>query len=361
MTTKYQRLADILRESMKKNASLGITKLPTEQALSDQYKVSRQTVRQALSLLQKEGLIQKKRGSGSYPTGLAAGSDKNHIALITSYSDDYIYPALIHDIQSLLMESGYQVNLYSTNDHVSKEREILKDLLRNPVRGLIIEGCKSALPNPNLDLYEKLKLNGVSVVFIHSIYRDLSGFPCIKDDDYSGGYTLVNHLIKQNHSQIGGIFKYDDTKGLDCYHGYLSAMCDAGLSIEEEHIAWFSSEDLNLLRKKQDTSFLLEFIHKQLKSCSAVICHNDEIAYWLIKELKYAGQKVPEDLSVACMNYSYLNDLSPVRITALSHEPHELAKTTVNTLLNMLHGLSGESVNLSLQLLTRNSISALNR
>lgn len=361
MTTKYERLANTLRELIETNMSLGITRLPTEKMLCEQYKVSRQTVRQALSLLQKEGLIQKKRGSGSYPTGLISDSKKNHIALITAYNDEYIYPSLIHDIQAAFTKTGYQISLYTTENKISREREILSSLLNLSIRGLIVEGVLSALPNPNLDLYEHLKQNGVSIVFINSVYAELSGFTCVKDSNYSAAHTLVNYVLQHNHTQIGGIFQYDDMPGLERYQGYTSALRDAGIPINENHIAWFSSADLELLRKKQDTGFLLEFIRKQLKSCSAVICYNDEIAYWLIKELNYIGLRVPEDLSVTCIHYSYLNDLSPVRITALSHAPHILAMTVTDSLTKLMQGLPAESTDLPYELLIRNSVLRLNR
>ena len=38
-------------------------------------------------------------------------------------------------------------------------------LLKEPVKGIIAEGCKSALPNPNLDLYRRLMRRGTAVVF----------------------------------------------------------------------------------------------------------------------------------------------------------------------------------------------------
>ena len=52
MAIKYKWLASILREQIHKNLKNGTAKLPTENELARRYHVSRQTVRQALSLLQ---------------------------------------------------------------------------------------------------------------------------------------------------------------------------------------------------------------------------------------------------------------------------------------------------------------------
>ena len=51
MAMKYHLLADRLREELARNSGQSGYKLPTEQELSRQYRLSRQTVRHALSLL----------------------------------------------------------------------------------------------------------------------------------------------------------------------------------------------------------------------------------------------------------------------------------------------------------------------
>ena len=62
MAIKYKWLAGRLREQLPDYTANGIHRLPTEAAISQRYKVSRQTVRQALSVLEQEGLIEKTAG-----------------------------------------------------------------------------------------------------------------------------------------------------------------------------------------------------------------------------------------------------------------------------------------------------------
>lgn len=76
MAIKYKWLSGLLREWIVQAARKGINKLPSEQELCQRYQVSRQTVRLALSVLENEGLIEKRKGSGSYITGLSADSAK---------------------------------------------------------------------------------------------------------------------------------------------------------------------------------------------------------------------------------------------------------------------------------------------
>ena len=102
MAIKYKWLADRLKEMIFSYIEKGIEKLPTEQELCERFRVSRQTVRLSLSLLEEEGLIVKRQGSGSYITGLLSEPESNIIGILISDDQDYIYPGLINDIQTEL-------------------------------------------------------------------------------------------------------------------------------------------------------------------------------------------------------------------------------------------------------------------
>lgn len=336
--TKYEALAGALTEQITRNLQNGISKLPTESQLCSQYNVSRQTVRAALTLLNKQGIITSRQGSGSYATGLSTNRDRNIIPILITSQQEYIYPQLLSDIRTALSEQGYKLQVYPTDNNTSTERAHLMTLLDNPPCGMIAEGCKSTLPNPNLDLYEKLRESGTFILFLHSYYPVLQNCIYVKDDNYYGGCLLAEHLISLGHTQIAGLFKMDDSQGPERYYGVASRLRDLGHPMSDTHVGWYSSPDIDALEARQDTRFLTDFIHERLLGCSAVVCYNDEVAYWLIKELSYANIHVPQDLSVVCFDNSYLSELSKVRITTLTHAPHEIADCIVECMIRQLQG-----------------------
>lgn len=352
---KYETLSEQLTEQISRNLQQGITALPTEAQLSEQYRVSRQTVRAALSLLREKGLIESRQGSGSYATGLSPDASRNLIPILITSSQEYIYPHLLTDIRSSLAEKGYQLQVYPTGNDTSEERRILLSLLDAPPRGLIVEGSKSALPTPNADLYEKLKARGVRLLFLHNNYEALMNEICIKDDNYYGGYLLANHLAGLGHTSVAGLFKIDDRQGPERYLGAVSCLRDLGLELADSHVGWFQSSDVDALEKRQDTRFLAAFIRERLSGCSAVICYNDEIAYWLMKELSYAHFQVPKDISVVCFDNSYLSELSKVRITTLTHKPHEMSSCVAETMVRLLQGIPAVSQEIPWELVRRES------
>ena len=97
MAPKYEQLVMALRQTLPQWHADGQRKLPCEQELAAQFSVSRQTLRQALAVLEQEGLIEKRRGSGSFLCPAAANQDRR-IAVIATSLSDYIFPSLLKDI-----------------------------------------------------------------------------------------------------------------------------------------------------------------------------------------------------------------------------------------------------------------------
>lgn len=350
MAIKYKWLVGVLKELIEKDMAKGIHKLPTEAELCRKYKVSRQTVRLSLSVLEQEGLILKKKGSGSYITGLSTDPTRNQIGILISDEQEYIYPALLNDIHQVFAQSGFTEKIFVTDNRHQTEREILCTLLKNPPRGILVEGCKSALPNPNLSLYQSLMKKGTSVVFLHNYYPSLMPSTYVKDDNLSGSALLVRHLALQGHKSIGGIFKWDDLQGIERFQGFTEAMKDCGLEVFDEWVGWYGSRELDGLLKQGNTDFLKRFIRDSLKVCTAVVCYNDVAAYYLQRELRNAGYRLPEDMAVTAFDNTYLSTADTLGITTLSHIPHEMGEKAAHTLLNKLKGLPASSQEVPWQL-----------
>lgn len=343
MAVKYKILAERLEEMTEDYIRKGRPMLPTEKELEERYHVSRQTVRAALGLLEKKGLIERRQGSGSHITGRLSGHDKNQTAVLLPDEHDYIYPELIDDIHNVLSAAGFSCTVFSTENSFSKEREILLKLLKSPPRGILVEGCKSALPNPNLSLYHRLMKKGCQIVFLLSRYPSLLDCPCIKDDNLTGSAMLVRHLAELGHTAIGGIFRFDDLSGTERFQGFCEALTEFGLSFLDSRVSWYGTRELNLLRAGKSSGFLRSVIETSLSDCTAVVCQDDRISYFLVEELKAAGYTLPEDMAVAAFGNSYLSDSPILPVTALSRPPHGTGERAALALVEKLKGLPAVS------------------
>ena len=223
MAPKYQMVADSLRTDILDGVYQKRMLLPTEQLLCQQFQVSRQTVRQALALLVSEGLIERRQGSGSHIRDRSKPAPMPHrsIAVITTYISDYIFPSILREVENVLSDHNSAPLLFATQNQVSNERKVLNTLLDlTSLDGVLVEGTKTGLPNPNLDLYRRLIDRGVPLVFMNGNYPELTDSLSVLDDNATGGRMLVDYLHQKGHQRIAGIFKNDDIQGHQRYAGY---------------------------------------------------------------------------------------------------------------------------------------------
>jgi GntR family transcriptional regulator len=71
----YLQVAQVLRDRIVEHRLPGGTQLPTTDALVREFKVATVTVRQALALLEAEGLVTRQQGRGVFTTGHAIRPD----------------------------------------------------------------------------------------------------------------------------------------------------------------------------------------------------------------------------------------------------------------------------------------------
>ncbi|MGM9584622.1 MAG: GntR family transcriptional regulator [Faecousia sp.] len=355
MSKKYEQLAGILRSELQQLARQGITRLPTEAELSQRYHMSRQTVRHALQLLEADGLILRRQGSGSYLQGTGSSTDTHQVAVVTTFLDDYIFPSILHDVQTVLAQEGYSTLVFATENQVIRERDILTRLLDMRISAILIEGTKTALPTGNDDLYQLLRAKGVPVLFLHGTYSNLSGFPCLQDDNFSGGYQLTRYLLNRGHTSIAGIFKSDDIQGPQRYHGMISALRDSGISIPDSRILWYDTMDRAELVAAGSGTLLTSFVHNRLEDATAVVCYNDEIAYLLIRQLLATGKAVPKDVAVASFDNSFYSQIGPIPITSLGHKSNRPGRMAAAMLLQILSGAQPKFLPLEWELFCRTS------
>jgi len=355
MISKYLQLANILTEKIHNGTYPEGEKIPTELELADSFGVSRQTVRLALAVLVEKGLLVKKQGSGNRvaQSGQAPGSWK--IAIIASHIDDYIFPGILQDIQTVLTQNNFSSQVIATHNKVSLEREALQFVLDHPFAGVLAEGVKTALPNPNLALYRRLIKANIPLVFFHGGYAELENTVCVTDDNYTGGYQLTRYLILKGHIRIGGVFNCDDMQGRQRYQGFVTALQDAGLPIPDDKLLWFSTEDRHSILDCHDMSLLNNYVENRLTGCTALVVYNDEIAYHIISLLKTAGYDVPDRLSVVSFDNSYYCRLSSVPITSLSHGSEKIGIVAANKLLRIVGGKEARSVAIPWKLIERRS------
>lgn len=318
------------------------SKIPSESQIQEKYKVSRHTVRLAISELVNEGYLQKKQGAGTFVSNRFVNGQTNAtktIGLITTYVSEYIFPSIIRGVESELSQEQYSLMLSSTHNNVQREKMSLETMLQQNVDGLIIEPTKSSYLNPNLNYYLQIVQNKIPLLMLHAKYEELD-VPVIAMDDVQAGKIATDYLIDLQHEDIAIIIKIDDQQGKKRLKGYINSLNENDLSFENEYLIPYDTESMEQIGEK-----VTELVQSN-KAPTAFICYNDQVAVILIQKLLSLGKNVPDDFSVVSIDNSYLSSTLPsIRLTSVNHPKDEMGKMAAKMILKAIEDNS--SVNQS--------------
>ncbi|MED3728932.1 GntR family transcriptional regulator [Priestia endophytica] len=337
MKPKYQVIIDNIKSKILSGDYNVGEKIPTESSIQEKYKVSRHTVRKAISELSTEGFLRSEKGSGTYVSNQyqsksGGNSNSKIIGVITTYISDYIFPSIIRGIEGRLNEDNYSLLLASTNNDVEQEKKALEMMLSFGVDGLIVEPTKSNLYNPNISYYLSFKEQDVPFIMINAHYEELDvPFFCL--DDVQSSYLATKELISKGHTQIGLISKMDDLQGKYRMKGYIKALGEAKLRFQPEQVLSFDTET-----KLDLYTNLKEFLNENRDVLTAIVCYNDEVGLEVANVCRQLDISVPEKLSIIGQDNSYISKNANINLTTLTHPQEQMGRDAADWVIKKLQG-----------------------
>ncbi|MCR5527752.1 MAG: GntR family transcriptional regulator [Saccharofermentans sp.] len=319
MSGRYKTIAYELESKLGQMRLEGKMRLPSEDELCQRYSCSRQTVRSALDLMAGKGLIVKRKGSGSYISEKITKSNK--VFLIVEDEDEYTNPDFISSLKPEIKKHGYDLICISTEGSYDKERDAFSRVISEDPSAVIIEPISDVIPNHNRPLIEAIDNKDIPVIYLYSAYPYPKEAVCIKEDDKGGIRALVSYLKDKGHTDIACAFRIDDSRGLTRYKNFVDSLHENGLHFKQQRAFFFTSKERKAMLTG-DEEFLLKIAHEIRQDASAIVCHNDELAFRLQEILKRERRS---DIEVVSFDNSYYA-ASSSRITSLGHKRHDILK-----------------------------------
>ena len=337
MTEKYRSIADKLELELRQMRAEGKTRLPSEQELAASCSCSRQTVRAALEVLSKKGLIVKRRGSGSY---IADKTFTNKdIFFITEDCDRYQSPALISGLKDRLAKYRYELKVFSTGGNPGEEADVLSRAVSERPAALVIEPVCDVLPDPNFHLIEDVASGGTPVIYCKSTCNIPEGSVYITPDYRDGGRTVTTRLLESGSKKPACIFRMDDSAGLEGYKGYIDALTDLGIAFDGARCLLLSYKEQKEIFSGFDRR-LVTFANEVLKNCDSVICQNGIYAHRIAGILKNLGIAA----AVASIDSSYYTDRGESGILSPDYDVDDLCKALAKTCISAAEGRNVKSI-----------------
>lgn len=328
---KYAQLRDQLVEAITTGGYAPGEKLPPEDVLASQAGVSRNTVRQAITELVQDGLVERRHGSGTFVlkrlkrSGASQHQSRNVGVLVRDISSPTdVYPDIIRGIEDVCLENDYHLVIGNTDNQIDKMSRYINRFISSHVWGAIISPLAGS--PPSLQMYQRLAESGVPLVLIN---RPVPGLdvPAVVSDNVSGGYLAGEHLVKQGHRKIAAVFPppYSTTKARE--EGFRKALQDAGVEIRNDWIQYACTDD------PEPEKTMVESLFADSEKPTAIFAFHDELAAAVFHQLAARGLRVPDDVAMVGYNDCLLAMTLPVPLTSVAYPKYEIGSNAARLLL----------------------------
>jgi DNA-binding LacI/PurR family transcriptional regulator len=312
----------------------------TEKSLCEKYNVSRITAKRALSELEAMGLLYRKRSQGSFAvrpsdnlSGPYALQNAPHkvFALLVPFgvSNGGIFRA-IESASSLFSRMNCQLTLHISEQNVSRERDLLNQLYRQNVDGLVYYPWTSAIPDDVLLLFVKA---GKPVIVLDKDCRnpEISTISC---DNYAGSRMLAEHLLMYGHRNICYLSRFTPEELSSVsgrYKGYADCLKENAPEYSPRFVRWEPSGSDEYPMLKHIVSSLSR------EGISAIMCENDEVAFNVYMCCRSLGLRVPGDISITGFDNIDWATTGSAQITTVDQNFTLIGETIADTLLQSVY------------------------
>ena len=232
---------------------------------------------------------------------------------------------LMRGASATLVRAGVQVVVFVVQSGKSAQTSAARYLSAGHVDGVLFVSMH--------DRYSAA-LVGIEVPVVCA-GRSLTGRPAGVDVDNRGGAAkAVRHLLASGRTRIATVAGPKDTvPGQDRLAGYLAEVSDAGLFDP----ALVTYGDFGQASGEHITRRLLD----RRPDLDAVFAASDLMAAGVLRALRHAGRRVPEDVAVIGFGNSPLAPNTDPPLTTVTEPVEDLGAQAAHALLDRLNGTGG--------------------
>lgn len=298
---QYAQIYEALKNKILSGGYVQGAMLPFERELCEEYSAQRITVRHALDMLARDGLIKKRAGVGSFvadPSDKEDGAEQTGRPTLPEGRKTvlFIMTRNLNDVRN--NSNAFNSQLFFTMERACRENGL--SLLFLPVlsadelqRHMQDDppACALLVSHTLPEIRQYLLDSSVPVIAINSIdERTVSIMP----DNFSGISLAMEELFSLGHTKIGyigGMEQYVNAK--ERYLAYRVSYWQKNLPLNEK---WVKISDWTFQGGKTAMQELLAL--PETIRPSAVLCASDMMGFGTYEAIQSAGLTIGKDISV---------------------------------------------------------------
>ncbi len=269
---------------------------------------------------------------GYTPRQISSRSGKGVLALLVGDLLNPYFPEVVRGVQEEADSCEMVLSLYNMTDHPQRQSQILQQLSKSGVDGVILAGLS---PFPELLAWQQSR--GIPLILFNRRVHQ-PGVYCIVVDFENAMVRATQHLLGLNHTRIGHLASPSTGEiAMARLRGIQTALAEAGLELRPE---WCPvvPPGTEVEGGFQSMRSLLDLPKDERPT--AVIAFNDIIAVGALHAVRAYGLRVPQDISILGMDDVAIAAHAHPPLTTISQPKYRMGKLAVQTLRRMNEGIS---------------------
>ena len=333
--SKSQEIKSWLLSEIKKGAFDKERPLPGDLELMGRFGVSRGTVRMALFELQRQGLVRRRRGLGTFLSQQGARRSGVIGLLFPEIDTCEYFKDVERELASYGKRLGYAILVRKRADEkgldvADEMRRAAKELADSQAEGVIFRPLiNEKYIKVNQDVAKIFKDAEKPVVLFDSDVEKKprrGEFDIVAVNNINAGRAVAEYLIANGRKRIA-------FNVVDCVEGKGENVDNRFFGVAGECVVRGLYDGVRPVKIPPLNADAVKKLLRSRWRPDAIVCVNDEVAVGLVQTLKGIGVGVPEDIAVVGFD-----DVSCARrcvppLTTVRQPSRQIAQSLIKTLL----------------------------
>ena len=336
---KHERLRDFLAGQIAAGRLRPGDALPTELQLAEQLGIARSTVRQAMASLERDNLVRRVHGKGTFVHEQARLQPQRGLdlfALLLPETQTAFFPSLQRSFEEAAAAAHHQMLVCCTDNDVDKQGNIVLQLLDKQVGGVAVVPAMPPPPTPPYQI-RQLQRNGIPVVFC---LRRVEGCaaPLLAIPFQQIAQTAGEALVRHGHRRVG-YFGGKPSYVTQLYECTLRSVLEAhGGSLPENRLHHVKGGRFDPAVAEAEMFESLQLMLAGPSPITAIFATFDSIAELIYLLLMRLGVRVPEDVSLVSFGGAVRQGAIDRLLTAVTVDEIQIGREAAELLHRMRRG-----------------------
>jgi GntR family transcriptional regulator, arabinose operon transcriptional repressor len=330
---KYQQVYRALRREIHTGRWKGGDRLPSEAELVRRFGASRITVGRAVRDLQREGIVERRAGSGTYVKGQRPGAAALSFGLlIPDLGDTEIFEPICQGMMASPLARQHALLWGSFTAAKSKEErawELCQQYIERKVSGVFFAPLELTAHKDDVNRRIARALDDARVPIV-LLDRTVLPYPqrghhdLVGIDNRRAGFLVTDHLLRLGCRRIAFVGLPNAAATVDAREaGYREALHVSRLPFDPALVHRLDPVDTSVVAHLMES-----------RRPEGIVCANDWTAARLMHTLLRLGLALPRDVRLVGIDDLEYASLLPVPLTTLRQPTAELGAAALAAMLD---------------------------